>query len=99
MKKNVTLSLFVTSMLVLGACQNSAPETGSDTTQVDRDEVSFSLEKMNDFYIGETLNDQSLIHSFIPENTEKSPVIMVPGLRLGASIYKSTPDDRNGLGV
>jgi pimeloyl-ACP methyl ester carboxylesterase len=96
MKKNVTLSLFVTSMLVLGACQNSAPETGSDTTQVDRDEVSFSLEKMNDFYIGETLNDQSLIHSFIPENTEKSPVIMVPGLGLGASIYESTPDDRNG---
>ncbi|MYL34742.1 hypothetical protein GLW08_02850 [Pontibacillus yanchengensis] len=66
--------------------------TTSDSTSSD----SLTLEKMSDFYIGDSQNSQTLIHSFIPKNASKESVVMIPGLGLSANIYESTPDNRNG---
>ena len=58
-------------------------------------DAKVSLKNINEFYVGNT-DKQSLIHSYIPMESNKTPVIMLPGLGLGANIYKSTPDGRNG---
>ncbi|TDL31951.1 alpha/beta fold hydrolase [Jeotgalibacillus sp. S-D1] len=59
-------------------------------------EDSVTLKEMDNFYVGDSQDTQSLIHSFIPHESANTPVVMVPGLGLGANIYESTPDHRNG---
>ena len=85
-KKILILLIVISALIIVGGCQQQESPM----------EDSISLSKLNDFYVGKPQTSQSLIHAYIPANSDKMPVIMLPGLGLGADIYKSTPDGRNG---
>ncbi|MGP4069986.1 hypothetical protein [Halobacillus sp. B29] len=74
----------------------AATSDSSDASGAGDEESSVSFKTIDDFYVGDSQDTQSLIHSFIPYESDNTPVVMVPGLGLGANIYESTPDSRNG---
>ncbi|MCP3030269.1 alpha/beta fold hydrolase [Halobacillus sp. A1] len=76
--------------------ESSSTNTSGSSDAGTGGEDSVTLEEMDDFYVGDSQDNQSLIHSFIPHESNNTPVVMVPGLGLGANIYESTPDHRNG---
>jgi len=84
-------------LIILNGCSqtNIEEKTKINNNSSKTENEVVSLNKINNFYIGDNEN-LSLIHEYIPENTNKIPVIMIPGLGLGANIYESTPDGRNG---
>ena len=101
--KNNLLKFYMILISVLiivffSACSQSdiKPKTQIGDTSKEEKINGVYLKSMNNFYIGDSADNQSLIHAYTPVDSKNTPIIMIPGLGLGANIYESTPDNRNG---
>ncbi|WP_052504517.1 hypothetical protein [Rossellomorea aquimaris] len=94
MKK--TIGVLATGVLLLTAIHPVTERVKEAQASETMSSGSLQLAEMNDFFAGNQVDKQSYIHSFIPKNSKKAPVVMIPGLGLGANIYESTPDGENG---
>lgn len=96
--KSYLILIHVLIIVFFSACSQSniKSKTPVDSTSKEEKVNGVHLKKMSSFYIGDSAVNQSLVHAYIPVDSNNTPVIMVPGLGLGANIYESTPDNRNG---